>query len=101
MTDLYARGVTVVSNENGYGLYFREGDCLRFIELMAQNDKAANCLLEAAREREVIAERAVLTVQDAGTLFMGEGRRYAHGMIRFLAQPFEVDESYLGLALDV
>lgn len=101
MTDLYARGVTVVSNENGYGLYFREGDCLRFIELMAQNDKAANCLLEAAREREVIAERAVLTVPDAGTLFMGEGRRYAHGMIRFLAQPFEVDESYLGLALDV
>ena len=101
MGSLYARGVTVVSNENGYGMYFREGDCLRFVELMAKNDKAATCLLEAAREREVVAERAVFSVPDAGTLFLGEGRRYDHGMIRFLTQPFAVDDSYLGLALDV
>ena len=101
MGSLYARGVTVVSNENGYGMYFREGDCLRFVELLAKNDKAVNCLLEAAREREVVAERAVFSVPDTGTLFLGEGRRYDHGMIRFLAQPFAVEESYLGLALDV
>lgn len=101
MTELYARGATVVSNDNGYGIYFREGDCLRFVELMAENDRAANCILEAAREREVIAERAVFSVNAGQNLFVGEGRRYEHGMIRFLAQPFEIEDSYLGLALDV
>lgn len=101
MTDLYARGITVVSNENGYGMYFREGDCLRFVELMANSDKAAICLLEAAREREVVAERAVLSVPDDSTLFLGEGRRNDHGMIRFLAEPFALEGSYLGLCLDV
>ncbi len=101
MTNLYARGITVVSNENGYGMYFRQDSNLRFVELMAYNDKAAKCILEAAREREVIAEQATFTVPDASTLFLGEGTRYMHGMIRFLAQPFEVEDSYLGLALDV
>lgn len=101
MTDLYARGITVVSNENGYGMYFREDNNLRFVELMAYNDKAVKCILEAAREREVIAEQATFTVPDEGTLFLGEGSRYMHGMIHFLGQPFDVSDSYLGLALDV
>ncbi len=101
VSDLYRRGITMVSNENGYGLYFREEDCLRFVELMAKNDKAVQCLLEAAREKEVVAERAVFSVPAGGCLFMGEGVRQPHGMIRFLAQPFDLEESYLGLALDV
>lgn len=101
LTDLYARGITVVSNENGYGMYFREGDCLRFVELMANSDKAVTCLLEAAREREVIAERAVFSISDDSTLFLGEGRRSDYGMIRFLAEPFVLEGSYLGLGLDV
>lgn len=101
MTDLYARGITVVSNANGYGMYFREDNNLRFVELMAYNDKGVKCILEAAREREVIAEQASFTVPDESTLFLGEGIRYMHGMIRFLGQPFDVSDSYLGLALDV
>lgn len=101
VADLYRRGITMVSNADGYGLYFREDDCLRFVELMAKDDKAVQCLMEAAREKEVVAERAVFSVPAGSTLFMGEGTIQPHGMIRFLAQPFDVEESYLGLALDV
>ena len=101
VADLYKRGVTVVSNPGGYGMYFRKGDCLHFAELMAKNDDAVTCLLQAVREREVVAERAVFTVPADSSLFLGEGSRYYHGMIRFLAQPFDLEGSYLGLAMDV
>lgn len=101
VADLYKRGMTVVSNDGGYGMYLRKGDCLHFAELMAKSDDAVTCLLQAVREREVVAERAVFTVPDDSSLFLGEGRRYYHGMIRFLAQPFDLEGSYLGLALDV
>lgn len=101
LSDLYSRGITIVSAEDGYGLYFREGEALRFVELMAEGDRAAERLMEAAREREVIVERAVLTVNAGQNLFLGEGKRENHGMIRFFGEPFDISESYLGLALDV
>ena len=62
LTDLYARGATIVSNEKGYGIYFRREDTLYFVELMADDDRSAEVLMEAAREKEVIVERAVITV---------------------------------------
>ncbi len=55
-------GATIVSNEHGYGIYFRKEDTLYFVEMMADNDRAAEILMEAAREKEVIVEKAVITV---------------------------------------
>lgn len=101
LTDLYSRGVTVVSSEDGYGLYFRRGETLHFIELMAEGDRAAERLMEAAREKEVIVEDAEITVGANQNLFLGEGKREDHGMIRFFGAPFDVSESYLRLMLDV
>jgi predicted N-acetyltransferase YhbS len=101
LTELYSRGITIVSGEEGYGLYFREGETLRFIELMADGDRAAERMMEAAREKEVVVERAEITVNAAQNLFLGEGVREAHGMIRFFGDPFDISESYLGLMLDV
>ena len=100
LTDLYARGATIVSNEKGYGIYFRREDTLYFVELMAEDDRSAEVLMEAAREKEVIVERAVITVGAAQNLFLGEGTRQDYGMIRFDAEPFDVEESYMRLMME-
>ena len=98
--DLYSRGVTIVSNAHGYGLYFRKDDTLFFIELMADDDRAAEVLMEAAREKESVVERAVITVGEAQPLFLGEGSRQEYGMIRFVGAPFDVSGSYMRLMLE-
>ena len=53
-----------------------------------------------AREKEVIVEKAVITVGAAQTLFLGEGTRQEYGMIRFDGEPFDVSESYMRLMLE-
>ena len=98
--DLYARGATLVSSNQGYGVYFRSEDTLYFVEMMAEDDRAAEKLMEAAREKEVIVEKAVITVGAAQTLFLGEGTRQDYGMIRFDAEPFDVSESYMRLMME-
>jgi hypothetical protein len=100
LTDLYSRGITIVSNEDGYGLYFREEDTLYFIEMMAKDDHAAEELMEAAREKESIVERAVITVGAAQQLFGSEGSCMDYGMIRFDGEPFDVSESYMRLMME-
>ena len=100
LTDLYARGATIVSSEKGYGIYFRREDTLYFVEMMAEDDRSAEVLMEAAREKEVIVERAVITVGAAQNLFLGEGTRQDYGMIRFDAEPFDVEESYMRLMME-
>ena len=98
--DLYARGITIVSSPHGYGLYFRQDETLYFLELMAEDDRAAEVLMEAARQKEVVVERAVVTVGADQPLFYGEGTRQEYGMIRFTAAPFDVGESYMRLMLE-
>ncbi len=98
--DLYSRGATIVSSEEGYGIYFRKEDTLYFVEMMASGDRAAEKLMEAAREKEVIVEKAVITVGTAQNLFLGEGKRQDYGMIRFEGEPFDVSESYMRLMMD-
>mgnify|MGYP002522526658 CR=1 FL=1 len=98
--DLYSRGATIVSNERAYGIYFRRDDTLYFVEMMSDDDRSAEVLMEAAREKEVIVERAVITVGASQNLFLGEGKRQDYGMIRFDAEPFDVEESYMRLMLE-
>ena len=99
LRDLYSEGVTVVSSPEGYGLYFRHWDTLRFIELFAVGDRAAELLVQAAREKTG-ATQAAITLGAAQAIFPAEGRPADYGMIRFLGQPFDVSESYMGLMLD-
>ena len=98
--DLYSSGATIVSSAHGYGIYFRKEDTLYFVELQADNDRAAEVLMEAAREKEVIVEKAVITVGASQPLFLGEGTRQDYGMIRFDAEPFDVEESYMRLMME-
>ena len=99
LTDLYRCGVTIVSSDEGYGLYFKEGDALRFIELAAVGDRAAELLLEAAREKTGAA-RADITLGQAQNLFLGEGAAQDYGMVRFLGQPMDVSQCYMRLMMD-
>ena len=98
--DLYSSGATIVSSAHGYGIYFRKEDTLYFVELQADNDRAAEVLMEAAREKEVIVEKAVITVGASQPLFLGEGTRQDYGMIRFDAEPFDVEGSYMRLMME-
>ena len=98
--DLYSRGATLVSSDKGYGVYFRKEDTLYFVELMADDDRSAEKLMEAAREKEVIVEKAVITVGAMQNLFLGEGTRQDYGMIRFEGEAFDVSESYMRLMMD-
>ena len=56
--------------------------------------------MESASEKEVIVEKAVITVGAAQNLFLGEGTRQDYGMIRFEGETFDVSESYMRLMLD-
>lgn len=98
--DLYSGGATIVSSPHGYGVYFRREDTLYFVELMADSDTAADTLMEAAREKEIVVEKAVITVGAAQPLFLGEGTVQEYGMIRFDAEPIDVSESYMRLMME-
>ena len=73
MTQLYRRGLTVVSTRRGYGLYFTKGDTLQFLELQADNDHCADQLLQAAREKTGAANARILLAENQ-TLYLGSGR---------------------------
>ena len=93
MTQLYRRGLTVVSNRRGYGLYFAKEGILQFLELQADNDYCADILLQAAREKTG-AENARILLAENQTLYLGAGRRCGYGMIAFLRDEFPVTDVY-------
>ena len=98
MTQLYRRGLTVVSTRRGYGLYFTKGDTLQFLELQADNDHCADQLLQAAREKTGAANARILLAENQ-TLYLGAGRRCGYGMIAFLGRPFSVTDAYFRMLL--
>lgn len=98
MTQLYRRGLTVVSNRRGYGLYYTSGDTLQFLELQADNDHCADRLLQAAREKTGAANARILLAENQA-LYLGAGRRCGYGMIAFLGRPFPVTDAYFRMLL--
>ena len=77
----YISGGSTVETEDGYGVYYVEGDTLRFVELMATSTLNAVKLLQAARERTG-CEKAVLYLSPQSNLFLGEGRQIDWCMIK-------------------
>lgn len=98
VTQLYRRGMTLVSNRRGYGLYYTGEDTLQFLELQADNDHSADILLQAAGEKTGI-RRAQVILAENQSLYLGAGRRCGYGMLRFLQKPFPVSDLYFGLLL--
>ncbi|MBQ5754559.1 MAG: GNAT family N-acetyltransferase [Oscillospiraceae bacterium] len=99
VTDLYSGGATIVSTPRAYGMFFEKQNELVFIELLAKDDRAAEELLEAAREKTG-AEEARIMLGANQEILLGEGKRQDYGMIRFLGEPFDVSESYMRLMMD-
>lgn len=98
MTQLYRRGLTVVSNRRGYGLYYTKGEELQFLELQADNDYCADTLLQAAREKTGAGQARILLAENQ-TLYLGAGRRCGYGMIAFLRGEFPVTDVYFRMLL--
>lgn len=98
MTQLYRRGLTLVSNRRGYGLFYTGDETLHFLELQADNDHSADLLLQAAGEKTGI-RRAQIILSENQALYLGAGRRCGYGMIRFLHKPFPVSDLYFSLLL--
>lgn len=96
---LYSKGATTVETSRGYGIYFEEGDTLRFVELFADSDADAQLLLEAARDRTG-CERATITLAGTSELFLGEGQARPYGMASFWAEKPELYQSYMNLMLE-
>ena len=93
ITRLYRRGATVVSTQQSYGIYYtvNGNGCLYFPELEAENDRTADTLLQAVRERTGLV-RAKLLLSEAQPLYMGLGKRRPYGMVCVLQPPLPVHE---------
>lgn len=98
ISQLYRRGMTIVSNARGYGLYYVSGDTLQFMELQADNDHSADILLEAARE-QTGCTRAQIILTGNQALYLGEGKRCSYGMLRFLGKPFPLTDVYFRMLI--
>lgn len=98
MTQLYRRGLTVVSTRRGYGLYYTKGDTLQFLELQADNDHCADQLLQAAREKTGAANARILLAENQ-TLYLGSGRRCGYGVVAFLGKSFPLTDAYFRMLL--
>ena len=70
------------------------------MELFAEGDRAAEKLMEAARDKTG-AEQAHITLGVQQNLFLGEGVARDYGMIQFFDRPFDVQEGYMRLMLDM
>lgn len=99
LTNLYSGGITVVSSPDGYALYFEKDGVLDVIEIFAEGERAAERLLEAAREK-IGAESARITVGEGSTLFLGEGKLQDYGMVKLLGEPVDLFECYMRLMMD-
>lgn len=99
LTDLYNGGITLVSTRDGYALYFTKEETIQVIEIFAEGERAAERLLEAAREK-IGATQAEITVASGSVLFLGEGKPCDYAMVKFLGQPMDLYECYMRLMMD-
>lgn len=99
LTDLYRGGITLVSSKDGYALYFQKDETLKVIEIFAEGERAAERLLEAAREK-IGATQAEITVSSGSVLFLGEGKQGDYAMVKFLGAPMDLYECYMRLMMD-
>ena len=90
----YSSGGSTVETEDGYGVYYVEGDTMRFVELMATSTLNAVKILQAARERTG-CEKATVYLSPQSDLFLGEGKTIDWCMIKGIS-----DEIYANLSIE-
>lgn len=90
----YTSGGSTVETEDAYGVYYVEGDTMRFVELLATSTLNAVKLLQAARERTG-CEKATVYLSPQSNLFLGEGKTIDWCMIKGIG-----DEVYANLPVE-
>ncbi len=91
---IYSFGGSTAENKNGYCIYYVENNTLFVRELFSKRTIHAMELLEAIRERTGI-EKARITLNDYSDLFLGEGTKKQHCLIKGLEK-----EVYANLMFD-
>ena len=97
--NLYTDGATTVETDEGYGVFFTQGDTLVFKELAATGNLAATRILEAARQHTA-CDRAKLELPRYGEVFLGEGEARPYGMLKWLDGEKKLDEPSMSLMCD-
>ena len=82
---LYSNNGTVIKTDGGYGVYFREKDTLIFAELFAKTQRSAEKIVQAARNITGCFEAEILLEAANSELFLGEGKREPHALIKSLS----------------
>ena len=90
----YMSGGSTVETDDAYGVYYVEGDTMRFVELFATSTANAVKLLQAARERTG-CEKATVFLSPQSNLFLGEGKTINWCMIKGIH-----DEIYANLVIE-
>lgn len=99
LKNLYSEGATSIVTEEGYGFFFIKNDEMYFEELFAQNSRAAEQLLQAARQ-QCGCETARGLLSGNSLLIPGASEQKPFGMICYLDEPFSMDDAYMNLMLN-
>lgn len=90
----YLSGGSTVETDEAYGVYYVEGDSMRFVELLATSTLNAVKLLQAAREKTG-CEKATVYLSGQSNLFLGEGETINWCMVKGIS-----DQIYANLVIE-
>ncbi len=100
LTDYYTSGGSSARSDNAYGFFRVKDGELYFDEFFARDERAADALLKACREKTGCATAHILAADGDLTCY-GRGRRRAYGMWCLLDGRSPVREGYIGMTMDL
>ena len=87
MTQLYRRGLTVVSTRRGYGLYFTNGRHAAISGITGRQRPLRRPAFCRPRGKRPAQPTPRILLAENQTLYLGSGRRCGYGMLAFLGKP--------------
>ena len=99
LTDYYSMGGSTVRTADGYGFFRVENGRLLFDEFFAREERGAELLLQACREKTGCTAARVLT-DDTSLLHHGRGKEQPYAMW-WSPDGGEAPRGYMGMMLDV
>lgn len=99
LTDYYSMGGSTVRTADGYGFFRVENGVLLFDEFFAGEERSADLLMQAAREKTGCAVAHVLT-DDVCLLHHGRGKEQPYALW-WSPDGGEAPHGYMGMMLDV
>ena len=79
---LYTNGGSCIESEKAFGVYYKRGETLVFVQLFAASEHDAQYLLSAAREITGLST-AEVTIEAQADLYYGHGKAQAYGGFKY------------------